>query len=175
MKKTYLTVRVADLKPYENNPRNNDGAVEAVKESISQVGYISPIVVDENMEVLAGHTRLKAISESERTEVDVLLVEGLTDEQKKKYRLLDNKTNEFASWDFEKLADELEGLDFGDFDFGFNDPGVAKIDEPGNFDESDFNYKEQYGVTVICDDAAMQERVYNELTSGGYECKVVTV
>ena len=53
------------------------------------------------------------------TEARVLGADGVTEEQKKKYRLLDNKTGELAGWDFEKLAVELDGLDFGDFAFGF--------------------------------------------------------
>lgn len=110
-------VKVADLTPYENNPRNNDEAVPAVIESIKQCGYVSPIVVDEDLVVLAGHTRLRAIKQLGWTEIPVRIMEGLTEEQKKKFRLLDNKTTEFAEWDIVKLTEELEDLDFGDFDF----------------------------------------------------------
>lgn len=110
-------VKVADLTPYENNPRNNDEAVPAVVESIKQCGYVSPIVVDEDLVVLAGHTRLRAIKKLGWTEIPVRIMEGLTEEQKKKFRLLDNKTTEFAEWDIVKLTEELEDLDFGDFDF----------------------------------------------------------
>ena len=53
-------LKLTEIKPYGKNPRKNDGAVDAVAESIKQCGYCSPIVVDENYEVLAGHTRLKA-------------------------------------------------------------------------------------------------------------------
>lgn len=53
------TVNIKDIRPYPNNPRKNDGAVAAVAESIKQCGYCSPIVVDEDMVVLAGHTRLR--------------------------------------------------------------------------------------------------------------------
>ena len=112
-----LKLRLADLKPYKNNPRYNDDAVEAVEESIEQVGYSAPIVVDENMEILAGHTRAKALYRLGEEEVDCIIVRGLTDEQKRKFRLLDNKTAEIAEWDLEKLMEELEGLDFGNFDF----------------------------------------------------------
>lgn len=99
--------------------RNNANAVDAVAQSISQCGYCAPIVVDEDMVVLAGHTRLLALKKLEYKEAQVVVVSGKTEEQKKKYRLLDNKTNEFSEWDFEKLEQELEELDFGDFDFGF--------------------------------------------------------
>lgn len=126
MNKYYEVARLADIVPYENNPRQNDGAVEAVAESIKQCGYISPIVVDEDNVILCGHTRLKALKQLGKTEAEIMKVEGLTEEQKKKYRLLDNKTNEFADWDFDLLAGELEDIDFDGFDFGFD---VEPIDD----------------------------------------------
>ena len=109
-----------DIRPYPNNPRKNDGAVDAVAESIRQCGYVAPIIVDEDGVILAGHTRYKALQKLGCETADVLIKSGMTEEQKKKYRLLDNKTGELAGWDFEKLAIELDGLDFGDFDFGFD-------------------------------------------------------
>lgn len=143
MKKEYVTVRVEDLIPYANNPRKNEQAVEAVRESIKQVGYITPIVIDENNEILAGHTRLKAL---DTDTVEVLRVTGLTEEQKKKYRLLDNKTGELASWDWDKLEMELEGLDFKGFDFGFPKADIINElfgdAEPEPYDK---DIEEEYG------------------------------
>lgn len=115
-----IKMPIGDIKPYPNNPRKNDDAVAAVVESIKQCGYCAPIVVDEDGVVLAGHTRLKALKKLGRTEAEVCVKTGMTEEQKKKYRLLDNKTNEFAEWDFDALADELDDLDFGDFNFDFD-------------------------------------------------------
>lgn len=120
MHKQLKTVRLAEIKPYENNPRHNEQAVDAVKESIRQCEYIAPIIVDEDMVILAGHTRHKALKSLGRKEAEVMIVSGLTEAQKKKYRLLDNKTNEFAMWDFNALALELADLDFEGFDFGFD-------------------------------------------------------
>ena len=108
--------QLADIHPYEKNPRNNDGAVDAVAESIDQCGYIAPIIIDEAGVILAGHTRYKALQKLGRTEAVCIVKEDLTEEQKKKYRLLDNKTNELADWDMDLLAKELAGLDFGDLD-----------------------------------------------------------
>ena len=105
-------VNVNRIIPYENNPRKNDDAVKAVAESIKQCEYVAPIIVDENMVILAGHTRLKALKSLNITECDVIVKGGLSDEQKRKYRILDNKTNEFAEWDMDALIEELEGLDF---------------------------------------------------------------
>lgn len=123
------TVKVDSIIPYENNPRKNDDAVKYVKESIAQCGYISPIIVDENMIVLAGHTRLKAIQELGWKEVEVKIQTGLSEEQKKKYRILDNKTSEFADWDTEKLLEELDGLDFNGFDFGLTEEEEAEAEK----------------------------------------------
>lgn len=130
MKKEYIKMSIDQLIPYENNPRKNDEAVPYVEESINQVGYITPIVIDENNVILAGHTRLKALmANGEQEEIEVLKVSGLSEEQKKKYRLLDNKTGEKAGWDFEKLEEELANLDFGDFDFGFSSNTDGNIDD----------------------------------------------
>ena len=123
-----VKLKLSQIKPYEKNPRRNDAAVDAVVASIEQCGYCSPILVDENNMILAGHTRYKALKKLGWEEAEVVVRDGLTDEQKRKYRLLDNKTNEFAGWDFDLLESELDGLDFEGFDFGFAE--VAKdIDE----------------------------------------------
>ena len=120
---------LTEIHPYPGNPRKNDNAVESVAESIRQCGYVAPIIVDEEGVILAGHTRYKALQKVGYTKAQVIVKEGLTKEQKKKYRLLDNKTNELASWDFELLAQELEGLDFGSLhlDWGIqNEPTVVE-------------------------------------------------
>jgi DNA-binding PadR family transcriptional regulator len=113
------TIKLSDIKPYKNNPRKNDQAVDAVMESIKQCGYVAPIIVDEDFVILAGHTRYKALKKLKKSNAEVIVRTGLSEEQKKKYRILDNKTSEFADWDFDLLETELEGLDFGEFDFGF--------------------------------------------------------
>lgn len=109
-------LKLSEIVPYENNARKNDKAVKDVAESIKQCGYIAPIIVDENNVILAGHTRYKALKKLGYKEITVRKISGLTEEQKRKYRLLDNKTNELADWDFGKLKDETDGLDFSEFD-----------------------------------------------------------
>ena len=111
------SLKIADIKPYENNPRKNDSAVNAVAESIRQCTYITPIIIDENRVIIAGHTRFKALKALGIKEVQCLVCDGLTEEQKKKYRYLDNKTGEKATWDLMKLEVELEGVDLEGFDF----------------------------------------------------------
>lgn len=130
-----VELALADIVPYENNPRRNDGAVDAVAESIRQCTYVAPIIVDENSVILAGHTRYKALQKLGRTSAEVVVKRGLTEEQKRKYRLLDNKTTELAGWDFDALDRELEGLNFGAFDFGF-DAVPQEADFTGLFEPS---------------------------------------
>ena len=114
----YVKKRLSEIKPYENNPRINDDAVDDVAESIKQCTYIAPIVIDEDGVILAGHTRYKALRKLGFEECDVIVVSGLSEDQKKKYRLYDNKTAEFASWDQKKLSEELSDVDFQGYDFG---------------------------------------------------------
>lgn len=104
---------LSQLHPYENNPRINWSAVGPVTESIEQVGYISPIVVDEDGVILAGHTRYEALTNMGVKDAEVIVMSGMTEEQKKKFRILDNKTSELADWDEELLKGELENLDLG--------------------------------------------------------------
>lgn len=117
MHKEIITLKIKDLIPYDNNPRINEDAVEAVRESMDQCGYITPIIVDENNVILAGHTRRLALIRLGIEEEPVVKCTGLTEEQKIKFRILDNKTAELAEWDYNKLALEIENLDFNGFDF----------------------------------------------------------
>lgn len=111
------TMALEKIRPYERNPRINDQAVDAVAESIRQCGYVAPIIVDENNVILAGHTRWKALRQLGEKTARVCVAEGLDEEQKRKYRILDNKTGELADWDRDLLNIELDGLDFDGFDF----------------------------------------------------------
>ena len=136
----YQKKRLGDIRPYENNPRINDDAVEDVLESIRQCSYIAPIVVDEDGVILAGHTRYKALLRLGYDECDVIVAEGLNEEQKRKYRLYDNKTAELAEWDQRKLMEELSDVDFLGYDFG--QPSVRE-DKDGEGEEKDV-------VTMVC-------------------------
>ena len=116
-------VKIEKVKPYEKNPRKNKAAVDYVANSIKEFGFQQPIVVDKDMVVIAGHTRLKAAKKLKLKEVPVVIADNLTEEQVKAYRLADNKTAEKAEWDFDLLTDELLSLQELDFDmeqFGFD-------------------------------------------------------
>lgn len=117
-----INKRVEDLKPYENNPRFNDEAVEYVAKSISQFGFKVPIIVDKNNVIVAGHTRYKASLELGLEEVPCIVADDLSEDQIKAFRLADNKVAEKSSWNLELLDEELEyledmGIDMNAFDF----------------------------------------------------------
>jgi site-specific DNA-methyltransferase (adenine-specific) len=126
--------KLDDLKPYENNPRFNDDAVEYVAKSIKEFGFKVPIVIDKNNVIVAGHTRYKASMELGLEEVPCVVADDLTDEQIRAFRLADNKVAEIAEWDIDLLDTELDDIlnidmsDFG-FDLDFEDEKEIIEDE----------------------------------------------
>ncbi|WP_112445309.1 DNA modification methylase [Streptococcus sp. 596553] len=136
------------LRPYENNPRNNEQAVEAVANSIKEFGFKVPIVATIDGEIVNGHTRFKAAKFLKLKTVPVLIADDLTEEQIKAFRLADNKTGELADWDVELLyseLDELTGFDmtlfgFEDIDFSLDD---FEEDEKETGEEVDIDSEEK--------------------------------
>ena len=113
---------IDELIPYENNPRNNDAAVEYVANSIREFGFKNPIIIDKNNVIVAWHTRTKAAEKLEMVKVPTIMADDLTDEQVKAFRLADNKVSEISGWDFSLLEQELSELEsvFEMEDFGFD-------------------------------------------------------
>lgn len=113
--------RLSEIHPYENNPRFNDEAVDAVAASIKEFGFKVPIVLDSEGVIVAGHTRWKAALKLQLEEVPCVVADDLSPEQIKAFRLADNKVAELAYWNEEALAKELEEI--ADIDmsaFGFD-------------------------------------------------------
>lgn len=113
-------MKITDLILYENNPRKNDQAVDAVANSIREFGFKVPVVIDKNNVIITGHTRVKAAEQLEMKKIPVIVADDLTEEQARQFRLMDNKTSELAEWDFDELRDELDQIkeiDMGDFGF----------------------------------------------------------
>ena len=129
-------LRVDDLIPYENNPRNNEEAVDKVALSISSFGFKVPIIVDRNNVIVAGHTRLSAAKKLGLTTVPTIRADDLTDDQIRAFRLADNKVSEFATWDMDKLEEELHNLDIDMSMFGFD--ALEKELKDLNIQEDDF-------------------------------------
>ncbi len=125
---------IADIKPYPNNPRINDDAVDAVAASIREYGFRQPIVVDTEGVIICGHTRYKAALQLELKKVPVHVARDLTPDQIKAYRIADNKTAELAEWNFDLLPIELSQLSDAGFDLallGFNQEELAQLMDPG--------------------------------------------
>lgn len=124
-------ILLADLREYENNPRNNDSAVQAVAESIKEFGFKVPIVIDSDNVIVAGHSRLKAARLLGLDKVPCIIADDLTPEQIKAFRLADNKTGELAEWDFSALEIELAELSEMDIDFDMSDFGfdLSELEE----------------------------------------------
>lgn len=129
-------LKIDEIKPYENNPRNNLDAVNATANSIKEFGWQQPIVVDKDMVIIAGHTRYLAAKKLGYDTVPVVVASNLSDEQVRAYRLADNKTGELAEWDFKLLDTELQDiLDIDMSDFGFE----LDISEDEEVKEDDFD------------------------------------
>lgn len=167
---------VDDIIPYENNPRHNDNAVDYVANSIKEFGFKVPIIIDKENVIVTGHTRLKAAEKLGLKQVPVILADDLTEDQIKAFRIADNKVAQFSTWNMEKLDLELEDITIDMSEFGFDDLNIVEDDEPiDETTDTHFNYKEQYGVIVMCKSEEEQEAIFNKLTEEGYECKVVAV
>src|SRR6516164_1759101 len=122
--------KLSEIRPYDNNPRLNDAAVDAVAASIKAFGFRQPIVVDEDDVIVVGHTRYKAALKLGIKEVPVHVAVGLSPAQAKAYRLADNQTATMSQWDDDKLPLELAALLEMDFDLkltGFSEDELLRL------------------------------------------------
>lgn len=180
-----IEIPIGQLKPYRKNARHNENAVPKVAESITQFGFKNPIIVDKKMSVICGHTRLEAAKSLGLKKVPCIVADDLTPKQVRAFRLVDNRTSEFASWDYELLQTELESLDYDLSAYEFPDLTVedemtseeleSMLDddtdptseygkgETGLSDE----LKEEYKVEITCKTQTEQESLYYELVKRG--------
>ena len=113
-------IEIGNIIPYEKNAKkHNREQIGNVAESIRQYGFVQPLVIDKDNVLVIGHCRLLAAQKLKMKEVPCVSVDALTPEQVRALRIVDNKTNE-SEWDFPFLLEELEELDFSDFDFKFD-------------------------------------------------------
>lgn len=178
-------INIEDLIPYINNPRHNDEAVGAVASSIAEFGFKVPIVVDKDMVIINGHTRLKAAKKLKLKQVPVIIADDLTPQQVKAFRLADNKVSEIATWDEDLLALELGQIDDIHMElFGFDmdlDIDSNKEPEEDNFEpEIPEEPKAKYGDIyklgnhrLMCGDSTKEEDV-KKLMNGELADLVVT-
>lgn len=123
-----VMMNIEDIKPYENNPRRNDKAVDAVASSIREFGFKNPIIIDKDNVIISGHTRRLAALQLGLKKVPVIVGDDLTNEQVKAFRLADNRVAEIAIWDDALLKQEMaKAIDIDLGDFGFDPEAVEKI------------------------------------------------
>ena len=125
-----VNVKIAEVTPYANNPRNNDAAVESVAKSIEKFGFIGAIILNKDKVIINGHTRVKACKKLGMESIPAIIVDHLTKEQEDALRIADNKTGEIAEWDEELLRAELKALEaagFGIEDLGFDNSELEAL------------------------------------------------
>ena len=125
-------MKLADIIPYKGNAKKHDNRqIKNVMQSIKEYGIVQPLVIDKNNVLIIGHCRLEASKRLKLTEVPVVRLEELSEEEAQKLRLLDNKLNE-SEWDMDLLADQVPELNFDDFDI---DWGLDIDDTPAEVTE----------------------------------------
>ena len=137
-------VKYADplaLKPYENNPRVNDYAVKKVFASIEEFGFTSPILVDPELVIIAGHTRREAAILKGLEKVPYIVVDWMSPEQVRAYRIADNKLSELSTWDEVALKEEL--FELKELDFPLEVMGFTEMDLKDLFVEEEPEEKEK--------------------------------
>lgn len=146
---------IGQIRPYANNPRRNDQAVDAVAASIREFGFRQPIVVDETDVIIVGSTRYKAAIKLGLEQVPVHVATGLTPAQIKAYRIADNKTAELADWNQELLVQELMDLQKMDYRvdlLGFSSEEMdhlLQVDQQGLVDADDVPEPPDEAVTQL--------------------------
>ena len=115
-------IAIGELRPYKNNPRKNEQAVDKVLASIKEFGFKVPVIIDKDNVIVTGHTRYKAALQLGLTEVPCIIADDLTPKQIRQYRLADNRTAEFSKWDNDLLNFELSEIDLDMTQFGFEAP-----------------------------------------------------
>ena len=160
-----INKNISDLKPYENNPRNNDEAVDVVAASIKEFGFKVPIIIDNDNVIVCGHTRYKAAKKLKLENVPCIIADDLTDAQIKAFRLADNKVSEKATWNedlkFLELS-EIEPLGIDMLQFGFEEL-EKQLDEIDFDDLDDNSEKKNVIVSINCGELFNYEEIKERL------------
>ena len=166
--------KIRDLKPYKNNAKKHPKEqVNRIAESIKEFGFTQPVLIDKHNEVVVGHGRILGAKQAGLKEVPTVMLEDLTEEQIKAYRLIDNKLNE-SDWDYMLLDQEVEQLLQSDIDmslFGFEENDEEQTERK----KVEFEAKKQNKVIVECISAKQAEDLCNRLIEDGYQCQKRTV
>ena len=168
---------VTSLIPFAKNSRtHSDEQVAQIAASIKEWGWTTPVLIDTDGQIIAGHGRLLAARKLGIEEVPVMIADGWTDSQKRAYVIADNKLALNAGWDVEMLKLELNDLSDQNFDLcliGFDDIELAKLfDDEEEKELENQTYQEVFNIIVECKDENEQQKIFNRLDSEGYKCRV---
>lgn len=187
----YIKINIDKINPYEKNARTHSSKqIEQIMNSIRTYGFTNPLLIDEKNNLIAGHGRLEAVKQLNRVdfknnplmELPAIIIDGLSEADKKALIIADNQIALNAGWDYEILSQELNeladisyDLDLLAFD-NIDDLLDCKLDD---IDESEKELKEveisqKYELLIKCKNESELERVYNENIERGYECKILT-
>ena len=169
---TIVIKDISELKAYENNPRNNDEAVEAVANSIREFGFKIPIVIDKDNVIVCGHTRIKACQKLGISKIPCIVADDLSEDQIKAFRLADNQVSSIATWIDTKLQEELDNIEMDMEQFGFDldfdkEPEQDEIED--ELPENPYSQKGDLfllnGHKLLCGDSTIPEN-FDVLTEG---------
>ena len=143
-----LQLPLTELHPYKNNPRKNEKAVDAVAASIKQFGFLVPLVISKEYEIITGHTRYLAAKKLGLASVPCVIADELTPEQVKAFRLVDNKVGELADWDMDLLPLELADIAADLSVFGFETVSEDEFGEEFTLDSGEKKPFQQISLTL---------------------------
>ena len=129
--RTITKIKIEDIKPYAENPRNMELSLPKVKESISNFGFNQPVLLDKKNIIITGHTRYSAAKELGFTELPCIIVDELTPNEIRAYRIADNKVGQDSSWDVSLLKAELQRLRLDNFPItqtGYSDVELENLE-----------------------------------------------
>lgn len=174
--------KTSDLTPYAQNSRTHSSEqINQIAFSVEEFGFTNPILIDEQNKIIAGHCRALAASKLGLDEVPCIILEGLTEVQKKAYVIADNSLALNAEWDLPMLQLEVDSLISNDFDINILGLDLSLLDDfdeqEGDSEAVDFSdsYESRLSVMCECKTEAEQQKVFDMLSKKGYECKILSM
>lgn len=166
-------IDINTIKPYKNNAKEHPREqIEQIKKSIEQFGMDDPIGIWKD-EIVEGHGRLIACKELGYTEVPIIRLDHLSDEERKAYTLAHNKLTMNSDFDIDILNSELDNIlniDMSDFGFDLD----LQENEIERTDLSDKIF-EKYEIIITCENELDLQQKYEKLENEGYECRISTL
>lgn len=149
-------IKLTELKEYSKNAKLHDSKqVSEIRDSIIEFGYNDPIAIDENNEIIEGHGRLQALRQiNPDQEIEVIRINGLTEPQKKAYRLAHNKLNMKTGFDMNLLKEEFKAIQDADYDLDVTGFSIKEIE--GAFDEKEIEHQDFTPEELDVDDSQVR-------------------